>query len=235
MPINFPIQQQTTNNNALFLYLVNLVNNLQAELDTFLTAAAPILQGNLDCDGHNIFDSTGSVTINDSLVVATPQLDYQQTIGIPQIIGISGGSTWTVSRAALGQWSYNKTAATDNSILGFDITPIMRTTSNKGYELTSFNVFWTLTGANLNSHSASLTQVTAGSGTYTTTAIVLTGSGTLSSATGTGIIEGSCPLTTPAYLNSNNSKYIIELSINAPSGSSYSFFGITLNFNYSAF
>lgn len=145
---------------------------------------------------------------------------------------VSGG-TWTITRIAASNYSLDKTAAADTTYISADITDLIRTASSKGLRLTSFDVVYFIGTAALSSHSRALNSVT-----YTdNTAVAVasfggTLSGTLATATQANPYLTTITVGTPAYLNTDDSKINIELTVTAAATSVYKFYGLVLNFTH---
>jgi hypothetical protein len=154
--------------------------------------------------------------------------DFQQFLGLQSILNISAG-TWTTTRIARGNYVKRHTAAAETSIVGVDLTPVIRTATSKGFRLDSIDVIYSVGTANLTAHSATLDLINYANNTAVTiTAAPLTG--TLATATQANPYLTNLAVTTPAFDNTVDSKYIFELTVNAALTSAYDYYGLVLHF-----
>jgi hypothetical protein len=154
--------------------------------------------------------------------------DYVKFMGLQDVLAYSAG-TWTVTRVAQGDYVNRKTAADDTTIVGIDITESLRTTASKGLKLTSFDVIFRNITADLDAHSVTLDKMA-----YTNSAVVSTTSVALTGALATGQDNdpqiSNVTLDTPAFNVTDDSKYVMELTVDAAAGSVYDFIGVMLKF-----
>jgi hypothetical protein len=156
-------------------------------------------------------------------------LAFQQFVGIPDIILISTG-TWTTTRIAESNYATVHSAAAEISIIGIDITNAIRTAASKGFELTSFDVIYSIGTLAMNAHTVTLDQVAyANDVAVAVTSVPLTG--TLSTATQANPYVTNIAVTTPAFNNTADSKYVIEVTTNNTATTAYDFYGIVLKFS----
>jgi len=180
--------------------------------------------------GGSVEFKSGS-TIVDNGTWTKNVTDFVKFLGINDVLSFSAG-TWTTTRVAQGDYVSRKTAADDTTVIGIDITEILRTTASKGLKLTSFDVIFRNTTEALDAHTITLDKIIyADSETVTVTSVPLTG------ALGTGIDADpqidNVAITTPAYNVTDDSKYVMELTVNAAATSVYDFIGIMLKFTRS--
>lgn len=171
------------------------------------------------------------------LVVYTPdqigagisaKTDYEAFVGINDVIDLSAG-TWTITRVAQGDYVYRKTAADDTTVVGIDITEQYRTTAAKGFQLTSIDYIFRNTTADLDAHTATLDLVNyTDSGTVTVTSVTL--SGTLAVGQDADPQIDTLTVSSPAFQVTADSKYVLEVTVNAAATSIYDFVGAVLNF-----
>lgn len=154
--------------------------------------------------------------------------DFQQFFGLSNVILASAG-TWTRTRVAEGNYVLRHTAADDTSILGVDITPIIRLASGFGFKLSSMDVIYNIGTLALDAHSITLDKISYANNTAVlVTSVPLTG--TLATATQAQPYLTNMAVTTPAFNNTTNSKYVAELTVNAAATSAYDFYGLNLRF-----
>jgi hypothetical protein len=170
----------------------------------------------------------GTLDVTGILTCASDKTDYKKFLGLTDVINYSAG-TWTTTRVARGDYVKRKTAADDTTIIGIDITEAIRTTASKGFKLNSFDVIFRNTTADLDAHSVTLDKIT-----YTDSAVVTTTSVALTGTLGTG--QDADPqidnvtIDTPAFNVTDDSKYVLEITVNAAAGSVYDFIGVMLKF-----
>jgi len=199
----------------------------------FTTLAA---SGNVDIN-TNKFNITaasgntlvaGTLGVTGALTCSTDKSDYVKFLGLNDVLNYSAG-TWTTTRVARGDYVKRKTAAADTTIIGIDITEILRTTASKGLKLTSFDVINRNTTADLNAHTVTLDKMTyTHSAVVTTTSVALTG--TLPVGQDADPVITNVTVDTPAFNVTDDSKYVLELTVNAAAGSVYDFIGVMLKF-----
>lgn len=157
--------------------------------------------------------------------------DNQKMVGVNEVILQTAG-TWTKTRIAQGDYSLRHTAAANTSILGIDVTEAIRTGASKGLKLASIDVIHKIGTAALLAHSATLQSVSYANNVANAVASVpLTGS--LSTATQSNPYVDNLAVTTPAFLNTTDSKYLFELTVQADTTSAYDFYGLCLKFTKS--
>lgn len=172
----------------------------------------------------------GAATANFLLDTGTNNtLATQQFVGIPDIILISTG-TWTTTRLAEANYSKVHSAAAETSIIGIDITNAIRTAASKGFQLASFDVIYSIATLAMNAHTVTLDKVAyANNVAVAVTSVPLTGA--LATATQANPYTTNIAVTTPAFNNTADSKYVIEVTTNNAATTAYSFYGIMLRFN----
>lgn len=172
---------------------------------------------------------TGNLGVTGSVTSSTEQTDYSEWWGLTCVINFSAG-TWTTTRNAEADYVKRKTAAADTTIIGMDITPIIRSTASKGLKLTSFDVVYKIGTLALNAHTATLDKVNyANNAATTVTSVPLTGS--LATATQANPYVTNIAVTTPAYDTTADSKYVLELTVNAQATSAFDFYGVMFKFS----
>ena len=163
--------------------------------------------------------------------LANPISDFQKVISINEVILETVG-TWTKTRIAQGNYSLRHTAAAETAILGIDITEAIRTGASKGLKLTSIDVVHEIGTADLVAHTATLQSVVfANNVANAVTNVPLTGS--LHTAQQANPYVDNLAVTTPAFLNTADAKYVFELTVNAALTSAYDFYGLVLHFTES--
>lgn len=155
--------------------------------------------------------------------------DFNQFVSINEIILATVG-TWTKTRIAEGNYVMRHTAADDTSILGIDITSIIRTAASKGFRLGGIDVIYSIGTLALDAHTLTLDRIT-----YTNNAAVsvnsVTLTGSLATATQAQPYLTNITVATPGFLNTSASKYVLELTVNAAATSAYDFYGLNLGFS----
>jgi hypothetical protein len=154
--------------------------------------------------------------------------DFQQFVSIQNILNISAG-TWTTTRIARGNYVKRHTAANDTSIIGIDLTPAIRTATDKGFSLASIDVIYSVGTLALDAHSATLDLINYANNTAVAiTSVPITG--TLATATQANPYVTNVAVNTPAFDNTTDSKYVFELTVDAAATSAYDFYGLVLKF-----
>jgi hypothetical protein len=154
---------------------------------------------------------------------------FQQCVGVEQLILATAG-TWTVTRVAEADYSLVHTPANDTSILSFDITPQLQAVTDRGFELVSIDVIYSVGVLALDAHTFSLNTITyADNSTNSVTPIGFSGS--LATATQANPYVSNLALNAPDFLIENRTKYVMELTVDAAATSTYSLYGFVLHFN----
>lgn len=165
---------------------------------------------------------------NAEFVMNTDLTDFVKFLGINDVLLFSAG-TWTITRVAQGDYVSRKTAADDTTVIGIDITEILRTAASKGLKITSFDAIFRNTTADLDAHSVTLDRIE-----YTDSAVVSVNSIALTGSLGVG--QDADPqidnitIDTPAFNVTDDSKYVMEVTVDAGATSVYDFIGIMLKF-----
>ena len=166
--------------------------------------------------------------INSILEMTGAKDDYEEFLGIQDILLHSAG-TWTVIRVAQGDYVQRKTVADDTTIIGIDITAAIRTATDKGFQIDGFDYIFRNTTADLDTHSVTLDRIEyADSTAVSVNSIALTGSLGVGQDTDPQI--DTITVATPAFNNTSNSKYVLELTVDAAATSVYDFIGVMLKF-----
>lgn len=199
----------------------------------FTTLAA---SGNVDIN-TNKFNITaasgntlvaGTLGVTGALTCTADKTDYIKMLGLNDVLNYSAG-TWTTTRVARGDYVKRKTAAADTTIIGIDITQILRTTASKGLKLTSFDVIHRNTTTALNAHTVTLDKMAYTSGgAVSTTSVAITG--TLATTAQANPLVANVTVDTPAFNVTDDSKYVMEITVNAQVTSIYDFIGVMLKF-----
>lgn len=171
------------------------------------------------------------IAAEDVLTIDTDVTDYQQIVGINNILIASVG-TWTRTRVAQGNYVLRHTAADDTSVIGIDITQAIRAATGRGFKLASIDVVYSIGTLALDAHTLVLDKIAyANNVAVAVTSVPLTGS--LSTATQANPYLTNIAVTTPAFNNTDNSKYVLELTVNAAATSAYDYYGLNLRFTKS--
>jgi len=156
-------------------------------------------------------------------------LAVQEFVGISEVLTFGTG-TWTVTRIAQGNYVSRHTPADETSIIGIDITPIIRTAAAKGFRLDTFEVIYAIAANALDAHSVTLDRIAyADNVAVSVTSIAITA--TLATATQANPYVTTATVTAPAFDITANSKYIIEVTVDNAAASEYDFYGIMLKFS----
>lgn len=175
-----------------------------------------------------LISSAGALAVPGAITSATEQTDYQEFVGISSIITTSTG-TWTPTRIAQGNYVLRKTAADDTTIIGIDVTPVIRTTASKGFKLNSIDFIYSIATDVLEGHTATLDLITyANAAAVTVTSVPLTL--TLGTATNANPYVTNGTVTTPAYDITADTKYVIEQTVNAAATTAFDWYGVNLRF-----
>lgn len=160
---------------------------------------------------------------------AAPTTDRSDFLSFGEASYLAGTGTWTKTRVAEADYVYRHTAAANTSILSFEVPLSVRSTAGKGNQLTSIDVIYNITTANLVAHTATLDLATYANNTARAiVSMPLTGS--LATAIQTGDYVTNLAVTTPAYNNLPDSMARFELTINAASTSAYDFIGLVARY-----
>ena len=156
-------------------------------------------------------------------------LAMQQFVGINSVLSFGTG-TWTTTRIAEGNYVKRHTAAAETSIIGIDITPIIRAAANKGFRLDSFDVVYNIATLAMNAHTLTLDRIAyANNVAVSITSIAITGA--LSTATQANPYLTNVTVNAPAFDITSDSKYVIEVTANNAATTAYDFYGIMLRFS----
>jgi hypothetical protein len=156
-------------------------------------------------------------------------LAMQQFVGINSVLSFGTG-TWTTTRIAEGNYVKRHTAAAETSIIGIDITPIIRAAANKGFRLDSFDVVYNIATLAMNAHTLTLDRIAyANNVAVSITSIAITGA--LSTATQANPYLTNVTVNAPAFDITADSKYVIEVTANNSATSAYDFYGVMLRFS----
>lgn len=156
-------------------------------------------------------------------------LAMQQFIGIESVLTFGTG-TWTITRVAQGNYVSRHTPGDETSIIAIDITPAIRTAASKGFRLDSFDVIYSIAALALDAHSVVLDRIEyANNVAVSVNTVAITG--TLATATQANPYVTNVAVDTPAFDNTADSKYVIELTVNNSATSEYDYYGLMLNFS----
>jgi hypothetical protein len=161
--------------------------------------------------------------------------DYQQMLPITEFQLAAGGGVWVLTRVAQGNWDWLHTAAADTSVIGFDITEQLRIAAGRGFELTSFDVVYSITTLALVAHTVTLADVVYANN-VAVAAVNRAITGVLATATQANPYLTNVTVDVPAFSNpaaGTSVKQVLELTVNAGLTSVYEFRGINLRFTKS--
>src|ERR1700693_745922 len=241
---------QTINTGSLAVAAGNITAGSSGNAGTFISFPATAANGTLIISALNAggaFNTTirnsvmgqssvvsipdpGAATANFLLDTGTANiLATQEFISINDVLSFGTG-TWTTTRIAEANYVKRHTAADETSIIGIDITPMIRTAASKGFRLDSFDVIYSIATLAMDAHTVTLDRVAyANNVAVSVTSIPLTGS--LATATQANPYASNIAVTTPAFDNTADSKYVIEVTANNSATSAYDFYGIMLKFS----
>lgn len=176
------------------------------------------------------FPDPGAATANVLLDAGAANiLATQQFYGINNVLTFGTG-TWTTTRIAQGNYVSRHTAADETSIIAIDITPAIRTASSKGFRLDSFDYIYSIGTLAMDAHTVTLDRIAyANNVAVSVTSIPLTGS--LSTATQANPYLTNITVTTPAFDNTGDSKYVMEITANNAATTAFDFYGVMLRFS----
>lgn len=156
-------------------------------------------------------------------------LSQQEFVSINEVLSFGTG-TWTTTRLAQGNYVKRHTPGDETSIIGIDITPMIRTAASKGFRLDSFDVIYAIAANALDAHSLTLDRVAyADNVAVSVTSIPITGA--LATATQANPYLTNVAIDTPAFDITADSKYVIEVTVDNAAASEYDFYGIMLRFS----
>jgi hypothetical protein len=201
------------------------INNTSGDFSVTVSNAAAIGQSQV----ISIPDA-GAATGNFLLDAgAANLLAMQQFVGLRDVLSFGTG-TWTITRLAQGNYVSRHTPGDETSIIGIDITPMIRTAASKGFRLDSFDVVYAIAANALDAHSVTLDRIVyADNVAVSVTAVAITA--TLATATQANPYLTNAAVDVPAFDNTADSKYIIEVTVNNAAASEYDFYGIMLRFS----
>jgi hypothetical protein len=212
-----------------------------AQLDV-QAGASETVEGTVEVESGGILELDTGAKIEINNVDVTSQIaglvnaisDNQRFIGLENILKESTG-TWTQTRIAQGDYGLVLTPGAVSPVIGIDITDAIRTSANKGFELTSIDVIHKIGVANLTSQTLTLQTVNyANNVANAITNIPVGTSGACSTAIQTNPYVDNLAVATPAYNNLAASKIVAELTIVNPGTSTYTFYGLNLHFTKSS-
>lgn len=190
----------------------------------------------------NRFEQPKSGSRDNKLVlegtVEIVRTDYKKFVGLQAVLNYSAG-TWTRTRVAQSDYVQRKTAADNTTIIGIDINEELRAAADKGLKLSGFDVLFRNTTADLDAHSVTLDKVVyTNSEVVSKTAVNLTSAITTSAAASVNLPVGqdadpqiaAVAVAAPVFNNTDDSKYIVELTVNAAASSVYDYIGLMLKF-----
>lgn len=153
----------------------------------------------------------------------------QEFVGIQSVLSFGTG-TWTTTRIAQGDYVKRHTAGDETSIIGIDITPVIRVAASKGFRLDSFDYIYSIGTLAMDAHTVTLDRIAyANNVAVSVTSIPITG--TLATATQANPYVTNITVNTPAFDVTADSKYIIEVTADNAATTAYDFYGVMLRFS----
>jgi len=211
----------TTSGSLALTALVNSSGNFSTTISnaTAVGQSQVITIPNSGAAAANFLLDTGAANI----------LAMQEFVGLSDVLAYSAG-TWTTTRIAQGNYAKTKAQANDTTVIGIDITPQIRVAASKGFRLDSFDVIYGITTLALDAHSVTLDRVAyANNVAVSVTSIPLTA--TLATATQANPYLTNAAIVTPAFDVTADSKYVIEVTVDAGATSDYAWYGVMLRFS----
>ena len=154
---------------------------------------------------------------------------HQQFVGIESVLTFGTG-TWTTTRVAQGDYVSRHTEGDETSIIGVDVTPMIRAAASKGFRLDSFDYIYAINDNTLDAHTVVLDRIEyANNVAVSVNTIAITG--TLATTTQGNPYVTNVSVDTPAFDITADSKYVIEITANNSATSEYDFIGVMLRFS----
>lgn len=241
---------QTISTGGLIVSAGNVQSGSSGDAGTFISYPATAANGTLILAAANAggaFNTTiSNGTMGQSTVVSIPDpgaatanflldagaaniLAQQEFVGLSEVLSFGTG-TWTITRLAQGNYVARHTPADETSIIGIDITPMIRTAASKGFRLDSFDVIYAIAANALDAHSVVLDRIAyANNVAVSVTSVPITA--TLATAVQANPYVTNAVVDTPAFDNTADSKYVIEVTVDNAAASEYDFYGIMLRFS----
>lgn len=170
--------------------------------------------------------STANFLLDDG---AANILAHQQFVGIESVLTFGTG-TWTVTRIARGDYVSRHTPGDETSVIAIDITPMIRVAASKGFRLDSFDYIYSIAALAMDAHTVTLDRIEyADNVAVSVNSIAITGA--LATATQANPYVTNVAVDTPAFDNTADSKYVIEVTANNSATSEYDFYGVMLRFS----
>ena len=182
--------------------------------------------------------NTTRVEVNDSganagFVSTLEKTDAGLWIPGPSFIAL-GAVVWTNVRLAANNVVLSKDQGDDTATVSSpSLRPLIRTTTSKGFKITSIDVVYSIGTANMDAHSAVLSDVTYANNV----AVAVTShggslAGTLATATDANPYVTTLTPGTPAYDNGALTDLRLELTVDTAATSDYDLYGIFVNYSF---
>lgn len=178
------------------------------------------------------------VEVNDSGVNAGFVSTLEKTDGGLWISGVDftsyGTGVWTNQRNAANDTSLQKDPGDEtDQLISPNLRPLIRTTTDKGFKITSIDVVYSIGTAALDAHTAVLSDVTyANNVAVAVTSHGGTLAGTLATATDADPYVTTLTPGTPAYDNVALTALRLELVVDAAATSVYDLYGVFVNYSF---
>lgn len=184
--------------------------------------------------GAEFTTGTDAIRAITPAVLNTAQTDYNEFIGIDNIVLTTAG-TWTATASAVtGDVFSRKTAAAESATIVFDVSKAFRTGASRGWRIDSFDVIYKIATAALTAHTPTLTTLNfidnAGATPTSATPAI---TGTLLLTTNINIRSTNISVDAPAFLNTAAAKHVISIAITAAATTVYDIYGINVRFSKS--
>lgn len=176
------------------------------------------------------FPDPGAATANVLLDTGAANiLAKQEFVSINEVLSFGTG-TWTTTRVAQGNYVKRHTPGDETSIIGIDITPVIRVAASKGFRLDSFDIIYAIAANALDAHSVTLDRIAyVNNVAVSVTSIAITAS--LATATQANPYVTNGTVDVPAFDVTADSKYVMEVTVNNAAASEYDFYGVMLRFS----
>jgi hypothetical protein len=200
------------------------VNNAGGDFSTTISNATTVGQSQV-ISIPDAGAATGNFLLDSG---AANLLSMQEFVSINEVLSFGTG-TWTTTRIAQGNYVKRHTPGDETSIIGIDITPIIRTAASKGFRLDSFDVIYAIAANAMDAHTVVLDRIAyADNVAVSVTSVPITA--TLATATQANPYVTNATVDTPAFDITADSKYVIEVTADNAAASEYDFYGIMLKF-----
>ena len=186
---------------------------------------------NITQDQIYTIPDTGSVGSARFLIDTGPStvFSYEQSVPLTNFQTISP-SDWGLEKISDAEWSWLK-SANNLGTYAIDITNQISLHAGYGFSLSSIDIQFSISGANLVSHDIFLYKIVYIDNQIPTVTNIALNSDTLPIADRTNIYVVNKTIVSPGFNNTSNSKYVLEVTVNNTGSQVYRYFGINLKFD----